>query len=86
MRSSRGFGAWTGQSDGSQKMDCLGLPRTPCMIIVRVEDEEPPPATDGVYVSPFMALMLEAVRHFDISEESLSEEGSACGILPRAEG
>jgi hypothetical protein len=40
------------------------------MIVVRVEDEpKPQPATDGVYVSPFMVLMLAAVQHFEISEQ-----------------
>ena len=40
------------------------------MIVVQVEDEpKPPPATDGVYLSPFMVLMLAAVKHFEISEQ-----------------
>jgi hypothetical protein len=39
-------------------------------VIVRVEDKpKPPPAIDGVYWSPFMVLMLTAVRHFKIGEQ-----------------
>lgn len=42
----------------------------PCWIVVRVdEDAKPQPSTDGVYHSPFMQLMLEAVQRFKISEE-----------------
>ena len=43
----------------------------PCMIVVPVEDE-PKPArmTNGVYLPPFMALMQEAVRELNISEQS----------------
>jgi hypothetical protein len=42
----------------------------PFKVIVRVEDEpKPPPVTDGVYLSPFMVLMLVAVQHFEIGEQ-----------------
>ena len=38
-------------------------------VIVQVEDK-PKPATDAGYTPPFVALMCEAVRHFNIGEES----------------
>jgi hypothetical protein len=39
------------------------------MILVRVgEKAKPQPSTDGIYLSPFMQMMLEAVRHFEVSE------------------
>jgi hypothetical protein len=47
-----------------------GPERPPHRILVRAEDElKPPPATVGVYLSPFMVLMLEAVRRFEINEQ-----------------
>jgi hypothetical protein len=59
---------------GAEQLLEKGLPPDyrgpPFKVIVRVEDElKPPPATDGVYLSPFMVLMLQAVRHFEISEQ-----------------
>ena len=42
-----------------------------CMIVVRVEaGEQSQPTTDGAYVSPYMQLMLDAVRHFKIGAGS----------------
>jgi hypothetical protein len=47
-----------------------------CKVIVPAEDEpKPPPATDGVYLSPFMVMMLEAVRHFKINEQRWPKKG-----------
>jgi hypothetical protein len=53
---------FTKGSDGRDHEHC---------ILVR-EDEQPPappPETSGTYLSPYMRLMLEAVRRFEISEE-----------------
>jgi hypothetical protein len=45
-------------------------PGPPHPVLVRVGGEvKPRPSTDGVYQSPFMQLMLEAVRHFEIGEK-----------------
>jgi hypothetical protein len=41
------------------------------MIVVRVEDE-PLPATDEVYLSPFLKLAVEASQQFKISEQNPS--------------
>jgi hypothetical protein len=39
------------------------------MILVRLDEQpKPQPSTDGVYLPPFMQLMLEAVQHFKIGE------------------
>jgi hypothetical protein len=47
----------------------------PHRILVKKEEEQkPPPATDGVYLSPFIALMLEAVRKFKINEENWAKK------------
>jgi hypothetical protein len=39
-----------------------------CLVLVEEEGAQPQPPTDGAYVSPYMQLMLDAVRHFEISE------------------
>jgi hypothetical protein len=45
-------------------------PSSPGIVLVRLgEQPKPRPAADGVYLSSFMQLMLEAVQHFEISEE-----------------
>jgi hypothetical protein len=42
----------------------------PHRILVQVEERlKSPPATDGVYLSPFMGLMAAAIQHFEISED-----------------
>jgi hypothetical protein len=47
-----------------------GAGSVPHRIIVQVEEKlTPPPATDGVYLSPFISLMVVASRHFKISED-----------------
>jgi hypothetical protein len=47
-----------------------GPERFPHRVLVQMEEElKPPPATDGIYLSPFMVLMLAAVKHFQISED-----------------
>lgn len=44
--------------------------RPPCLIVVQVAEEEakPQPTTDGAYLSPFMRMMSDAIRHFEIRE------------------
>ena len=42
-----------------------------CMIVVRVEaGGQSQPTTDGAYVSPYIQLMLDAVRRFEINEKN----------------
>jgi hypothetical protein len=42
----------------------------PHRILVKVEEKlKPPPATDGVYLSPFIELMLKAIKHFKINKQ-----------------
>jgi hypothetical protein len=49
----------------------------PCRILVRVEDEPRTlPTTGGVYLSPFIELMLAAVRHFEIGENRWPKKGA----------